>query len=145
MALGLSKLVSKKPSKAKMGEPEGHHSEHDHAEHHGKTPLPWIASPVNPEALRWVREKKLAGSGGIVRAKSVAQFESEGQTESALANRIFRKQHEASSLELFFDLFFVANLAIFTARSAHTDWQCKSASYPSWCHQSKVTWLTLPV
>lgn len=109
-----------------MEEPKGHHTEHGHAEHHQKAPLPFIASPVNPEALKWVRNKKASANGGVVRAKSVAAFESEAHTESALANRIFRKQHEASSLELFFDLFFVANLAIFTARSSHTDWGCES-------------------
>lgn len=129
MPLSLGKLVSKKPSNQTMEEPHGHHSEHGHAEHHSKKPLPFIASPVNPEALKWVREKKAQGKGNLVRAKSVAQFESEAQTESALAKRIFRKQHEASSLELFFDLFFVANLAIFTARSAHMSWQCKSLSH----------------
>lgn len=129
MALGLSKLVSKRPSNKRQSsteKPQGHHSEHGHAEHHQKAPLPFIASPVNPEALKWVRNKKASAKGGVVRARSVAAFESDAQTESALANRIFRKQHEASSLELFFDLFFVANLAIFTARSSHTDWPCKS-------------------
>lgn len=121
MTVGLSKLVSRQQSRRTLHEQAiGHHSEHGHAEHHKANPLPFIASPVNPEALRWVREKK-AGSN----SKSVQQFESDARTESALANRIFRKQHEASTLELFFDLFFVANLAIFTARSAHTDWQCK--------------------
>lgn len=121
MTVSLSKLVSKKSSRGTMHEePIGHHSEHGHAEHHKATPLPFVASPVNPEALKWVEEKK-AGSN----SKSVLQFESDARTESALAKRIFRKQHEASTLELFFDLFFVANLAIFTARSAHTDWQCE--------------------
>lgn len=83
------------------------------------------ASPVDPEALRWVRQKKRAGGGGgIQRARTVAQYDAEqshGKSESALAHRIFRKQHEASTLELFFDLFFVANLAIFTTKSAHVD------------------------
>lgn len=121
MTIGLSKLLSRGSSYDKMQEePIGHHSQHGHAEHHKSTPLPFIASPVNPEALKWVQEKK-AGSN----SKSVQQFESDARTESALAKRIFRKQHEASSLELFFDLFFVANLAIFTARSAHVDWPCE--------------------
>lgn len=106
------------------------HSEiqHDesHAEHPRHKPLPFLASPVDPEAMKWVAKKKRHGRGDIERTTTVAQFDAE-RTESALAKRIFRKQHEASSLELFFDLFFVANLAVFTTRSAHMDLQCRSS------------------
>ena len=107
----------------------GHHSTHSHAEHHKHAPLPFLASPVDPEALQWVRNRKRASTGGIQRAKTVAQFDAEhshGKSESALAHRIFRKQHEASTLELFFDLFFVGNLAVFTTKSAHVDLQTLS-------------------
>lgn len=103
---------------------EGHHSEHSHAEHQ-RGPLPFIASPIDPEALKWLQKRKRAS--GVAKATSVAAFEAEG-TESALAQRIFRKQHEASSLELFFDLFFVGNLAVYTTISAHVDVQCKFLS-----------------
>jgi hypothetical protein len=98
--------------------------DHDesHAEHARHKPLPLLASPVDPQALKWVAKKKR--SGDMERAATVAQFDAE-RTESALASRIFRKQHEASTLELFFDLFFVGNLAVFTTRSAHMDLQCK--------------------
>lgn len=101
--------------------------EHDesHAEHPRHRPLPFLASPVDPEAVKWVAHRKRHGRGDVERTTTVAQFDAE-RTESALAKRIFRKQHEASSLELFFDLFFVANLAVFTTRSAHMDLQCKS-------------------
>lgn len=103
--------------------------EHDesHADHPKHKPLPFLASPVDPEAMKWVARKKRSGKD-IERATSAAQFEAE-RTESQLAKRIFRKQHEASSLELFFDLFFVGNLAVFTTKSAHMDLQCKS-----FCH-----------
>ena len=103
--------------------PEGHHSEHSHAESHKRGPLPFIASPIDPEALKWLANRKRQSSG-VGRSTTVAAFEAAG-TESALAQRIFRKQHEASSLELFFDLFFVGNLAVFTTLSAHVDMQCK--------------------
>lgn len=98
--------------------------EHDdsHAEHARHKPLPFLASPVDPEALKWVAKKKR--SGDLEKLTSVAQFDAE-RTESALAQRIFRKQHEASTLELFFDLFFVGNLAVFTTKSAHMDLQCE--------------------
>lgn len=100
------------------------YDEHDdsHAEHARHKPLPFLASPVDPQALKWVAKKKR--SGGLEKATSVAQFDAE-RTESALAQRIFRKQHEASTLELFFDLFFVGNLAVFTTKSAHMDLQCE--------------------
>lgn len=103
---------------------EGHHSEHSHAEHK-RGPLPFIASPIDPEALKWLEKRKRMT--GVAKATSVAAFEAEG-TESAMASRIFRKQHEASSLELFFDLFFVGNLAVYTTISAHVDVQCKFCS-----------------
>lgn len=126
MTFSLGKMLSRRTSDQTVSQvPSGHHSEHSHAEHHKAIPLPFVASPVDPEALKWVRNKKASADGAVVRSKTVAQFEAEAHTESALANRIFRKQHEASSLELFFDLFFVANLAIFTARSSHVDWQCE--------------------
>ena len=94
-----------------------------HAEHPKHKPLPFLASPVDPEALKWVAKKKRSGTG-VQRATTVAAFDAD-QSESSYAQRIFRKQHEASTLELFFDLFFVANLAVFTTKSAHVDLQCQ--------------------
>ena len=107
--------------------PQGHHSSHGHAEHHRHAPLPFLASPVNPDALSWARKRKHA-TPGLKRSRTVAQFHEEHGKESALAHRIFRKQHEASTLELFFDLFFVANLAVFTTKSAHVNVQSKSSN-----------------
>lgn len=37
---------------------------------------------------------------------------------------IFKKHHEASSIELFYDLFFVANLTTFTGNHEIEDKQC---------------------
>lgn len=90
--------------------------------------LPFIASPVDPKAYAWLHHKKLTDPlvpGKVKRSRTVQQFESDQGTDSALAQTIFRKQHEASSLELFFDLFFVGNLAVFTDIHAHVDAQCK--------------------
>jgi len=128
MPFNLGKLMSRSRSSDTVSTaPEAgiHHTEHSHAEHHAKAPLPFFASPVDPEALKWLERRKRA-STGLAKSGSVDQFESDTKiTESRLANRIFRKQHEASSLELFFDLFFVGNLAVFTTKSAHVDLQCK--------------------
>lgn len=90
--------------------------------------LPFIASPVDPKAYAWLHHKKLTDPlvpGKVKRSRTVHRFEHEQGTDSALAQTIFRKQHEASSLELFFDLFFVGNLAVFTDIHAHVDAQCK--------------------
>jgi hypothetical protein len=38
---------------------------------------------------------------------------------------IYKRHHEASTIELLYDLFFVANLAYFTAMHQHTDADCK--------------------
>jgi low temperature requirement protein LtrA len=67
----------------------------------------------------------------VRRSRTVHQFESDQGTDSALAQTILRKQHEASSLELFFDLFFVGNLAVFTDIHAHVDAQCELPLTPS--------------
>lgn len=105
------------------------HGEHDH---HGDEchALPFLASPVDPKAYAWLKKKNLADPlvpGKVQRSNTVAQFEADQGTDSRLAKRIFRKQHEASSLELFFDLFFVANLAIFTDQHAHVSAISKSS------------------
>lgn len=89
--------------------------------------LPFIASPVDPKAYAWLHRQKLTDPlvpGRVRRSRTVQQFEADQGPDSALAGTIFRKQHEASSLELFFDLFFVANLAVFTDIHAHIDAQC---------------------
>lgn len=37
----------------------------------------------------------------------------------------YKKHHEASTIELFYDLFFVANLVYFTSMYEHVDAKCK--------------------
>ena len=101
-----------------------------HKSHAGAIPI--IASPVDPKAYAWLRRKQMTQSSEapvhekIRRSTTVAQFEQEG-SESNLAGRIFRKQHAAAPLELFFDLFFVANLAVFTTNHEHIDAQSELA------------------
>lgn len=123
MTFDLVKVLSRSKSNQTSMSEHGSHGG-SHAEHHKSKPVPFLASPVDPEALVWL-EKKKRQSQGVGRSTTVAQFEADAR-ESELAGRIFRKQHEASTLELFFDLFFVANLAVFTTLSAHVDLQCKS-------------------
>lgn len=102
-------------SSASVNEEEQHH--------YRKGAVPLIRSPVDPKAYAWLRRKKRTEPttpGPVRRSFTVAQFEAEHDTDSSLADRIFRKQSAASSLELFFDLFFVANLAVFTDNHEHT-------------------------
>lgn len=94
--------------------------------------LPFISSPVDPKAYGWLHRKNLTDPlvpGKVKRSMTVQQFENDQGTDSKLAKTIFRKQHEASSLELFFDLFFVGNLAVFTDLHAHMDALCKWFPY----------------
>lgn len=101
--------------------------------------LPFIASPVDPKAYAWLHHKKLTDPlvpGKVRRSRTVQEFESDQGTDSALAGTIFRKQHEASTLELFFDLFFVGNLAVFTDIHAHVDAQCMSSLYHTPCYRN---------
>lgn len=105
---------------------EGYASSLQEEEKDGRA-LPFIASPVDPKAYAWLHRKKLTDPlvpGRVRRSRTVQQFEDDQGPDSALAGTIFRKQHEASSLELFFDLFFVGNLAVFTDIHAHIDAQC---------------------
>lgn len=87
--------------------PGVHNSQH---EKHG--PIPLIASPVSPKAYNWLRRKEIEPkshgpvAGKVKRSATVRDFEEE-HSDSNLAEHIFRKQDAATSVELFFDLFFV--------------------------------------
>src|ERR1700753_1260062 len=62
--------------------------------------MPWIKSPLHPDAPRPSR-----GSRDRL----------ERCTSNSSDTPIFRENHETPTIELFYDLFFVANLATFTA------------------------------
>jgi hypothetical protein len=82
---------------------------------------PWIASPLAqevPEHNNPTVEKTPA-------TERVVEF-NENQhdlhrTRSSPDEPVFREHHESSTVELFFDLFFVANLATFTANHEIVD------------------------
>jgi len=61
--------------------------------------MPWIKSPVHP----------------VVQSSSSDSFERTELSNRGSSTPIFKEHHEADSIELFYDLFFVANLATFTA------------------------------
>lgn len=94
--------------------------------HERRKYLPLLANPINKNA-RYVAsgtsdlEKSTTDSSETLDATTLS-----GSERRSRGNAIIYKQHhEASTIELFYDLFFVANLAYFTAMYQHTDAECK--------------------
>ncbi|KAF2650808.1 hypothetical protein K491DRAFT_720456 [Lophiostoma macrostomum CBS 122681] len=83
---------------------------------HQRTYLPFLASPINRDVLDTVS----------------------GVTSNRHDVYPYRIQHEASTVELFYDLFFVANLAYFTAMHQHTD----GSSLANYIKLFTMTWFT---
>lgn len=90
------------------------HPAHAHPRKH----IPFIASPVSPDAYRRHLEEgehnKAVKNGGVVTIS----------VQPIGHQQIYVGHEEASTIELFYDLFFVANLVYFTAVHQHTDSQC---------------------
>jgi hypothetical protein len=72
--------------------------------------LPFFASPVNEDALQALNHH--------------GSFRSDSTNESGTP-RLYKHHEEASTIELFYDLFFVGNLAYYTAMHQHVDAPCK--------------------
>jgi len=105
---------------------DSHGNQSGHAK--GRTPLSLLANPINEDVL-----EVLSGSSDLEKTNTHAgTFDSSNDTttlagngRTSRGNIIIYKQHtEASTIELFYDLFFVANLAYFTAMHQHTDAEC---------------------
>jgi hypothetical protein len=75
--------------------------------------IPWLRSPVNNRRRRTQTD---ASQSKLPPLQSRIVNSDEEDFEGAEAGiPTFRKHHEASSLELYYDLYFIANLSIFTA------------------------------
>jgi hypothetical protein len=73
-----------------------------------QNPTPWFSSPVR----RGFKEDMLhSGKVKYCKASEIHMFE---------------ERHESSTVELFYDLFFVANLATYTANHEIVDGKCKA-------------------
>ncbi|KAH7385431.1 bacterial low temperature requirement A protein-domain-containing protein [Phaeosphaeria sp. MPI-PUGE-AT-0046c] len=99
-----------------------HHSSHSaHLKDHKKKPLRLLANPINKD----VRQFLSSESGDLEKSSNGNSSDTTtlaGDGKTSRGNVIIYKQHhEASTIELFYDLFFVANLAYFTAEHQHTD------------------------
>ncbi|KAF3051838.1 hypothetical protein E8E11_007927 [Didymella keratinophila] len=100
---------------------------HDRDDEGVKSYLPLLASPINEDAREAlltrhsdVEKTTIATSGA--ESSATTRLAGNGRTSSGNIV-IYKPHHEASSIELFYDLFFVANLAYFTAMHQHTDAQ----------------------
>jgi hypothetical protein len=94
-----------------------------------RTYLPLLANPINEDVLEVVTnnstdlEKTNTHPSTFDSSNDTTTLAGNGRTSRG--NIIIYKQHtEASTIELFYDLFFVANLAYFTAMHQHTDAEC---------------------
>lgn len=99
------------------------HSSHSAHAHSHKKPLRLLANPINKD----VRQFITSDSGDLEKYSNGNSSDTTtlaGDGKTSRGNVIIYKQHhEASTIELFYDLFFVANLAYFTAEHQHTDGQ----------------------
>ncbi|KIW01884.1 uncharacterized protein PV09_06731 [Verruconis gallopava] len=81
--------------------------------------LPLISSPLNAtEDI--VSELADSPDQDKYKSRRPKSFDTISTTSSGNPN-IYKSHHEASTIELFYDLFFVANLAYFTAMHQHVD------------------------
>ncbi|KAF1940514.1 hypothetical protein EJ02DRAFT_504067 [Clathrospora elynae] len=107
-----------------------------HGSHHSghvkqRRCLPLVASPINEDVLEIVSHStpdlqkmntnsSTAHKSTLDGSDGTTTFAGNGRTSRGNVI-IYKQHHEASTIELFYDLFFVANLAYFTAMHQHTD------------------------
>ena len=92
---------------------------HQNADHLERKRLPLIESPVNEDLYDVLDDD---GTPNLDKLRSKASsLPAISSTDGPI---LYREHHEASTIELFYDLFFVANLATFTAAHKHSDAQC---------------------
>jgi hypothetical protein len=79
--------------------------------------IPWTASPLDKGAMSTSGQEGLPAEGKLNTNERVLQFDEghEHHHHHHLDNvPVFKPHREASTIELFYDLFFVANLTVFT-------------------------------
>lgn len=100
---------------------------------------PWIASPLAQEASEHTSAIEKTQSTGHVVGFELAESHHElHHSHSGPDEPVFREHHESSTVELFFDLFFVANLATFTANHEIVD----SSSLKNYLGFFTLLWFT---
>lgn len=97
-----------------------HHGEGPHENHLERKRLPLIESPVNDQLYDVLDSD---GTPNLEKLRSRASaLPAISSTDGPI---LYKTRHEASTIELFYDLFFVANLATFTAAHNHSDAECE--------------------
>lgn len=114
--------------------------------------VPWIASPLEHNKHSTAEHEKHGhpeghqGAKSRLRENTRAQLEFDSSSDEHHPKHFendtphFKKHHEASSIELFYDLFFVANLATFTSNADIEDAKAL-ASYIGFMTLMWFTWL----
>jgi hypothetical protein len=90
--------------------------------HSGHKNTPWIASPLDHTPVTKRESRYNETSTGVAQSttnNSGIQFQLSSDHDPDLPP--FKHHHESSTVELFYDLFFVANLATFTANHEIVD------------------------
>jgi Bacterial low temperature requirement A protein (LtrA) len=83
---------------------------------------PWIASPLAQRATGQNAGSEETESHATERVVEFNESQHElHNSHPGVEEPVFREHHESSTVELFFDLFFVANLATFTANHEIVD------------------------
>ncbi|KAK5056738.1 hypothetical protein LTR84_012270 [Exophiala bonariae] len=112
-----------------------HHGEHSHENHLERKRLPLIESPVNDQLYDVLDSD---GTPNLEKLRSRASvLPAISSTDGPI---LYKTRHEASTIELFYDLFFVANLATFTAAHNHSDAE-SVAAYLGFFTLLWFTWL----
>ena len=100
---------------------------------------PWIASPLAQEAPEHTSAiEKTQTTEHVVGFELDESHHELHRSHSGPDEPVFREHHESSTVELFFDLFFVANLATFTANHEIVD----SSSLKNYLGFFTLLWFT---
>lgn len=82
--------------------------------------IPWVSSPLEEDD-----HPEVTQDGPNAGSNSATPSRTNGPSDGKPKLPPFKHRHEASTIELFYDLFFVANLATFTNNHEIVDSKCK--------------------
>ena len=109
---------------------------HDRKYHVPRKPLPLIVSPVDLKRSPSHQDsisQPLPEAGQTPNPADLSQetsYQSQNSNPSTRSTHVvfFKPRHESTAIELFYDLFFVANLTVFTENSEISSTSCMSVS-----------------
>jgi hypothetical protein len=89
---------------------------------------PWISSPLDLNAMKVLSGDEPNGASKTYVGERIQEFNETHLHRSDSELLVFKRHSESSTIELFYDLFFVANLATFTANHEVVDGDCEITS-----------------